>query len=70
MVSKKTKKEILHYYILGFLLLMAYYLGDFIGLTDWAFVQPLPILLVVLTLYYGTVIMIVDKFLHNALRLK
>jgi hypothetical protein len=62
--------KILHYYILGFLLLMGYYIGDFLGITTWAFVQPLPLLLFVLTIYYGTFIWIVDSILHKVLNIK
>jgi len=49
------------YYILAFFLLLGYYLGDALGITDWAFVQTLPVLLITLTLFYGTYIMIIDK---------
>lgn len=62
-------KEILHYYILAFMLLLGYYLGDFLGLTTWAFEQNLAVLLTVLTLYYGTYIWIVDSVLHKVLNI-
>jgi hypothetical protein len=69
-MAKMDIKEIAHYYILAFFLLMAYYLGDYLGITTWAFAQSMPVLLASLTLYYGTVIMIVDKTLHEVLDLK
>jgi hypothetical protein len=66
---KTNPIEILHYYILAFFLLMGYYIGDFIGITKWAFVQPLPILLLALTIYYGTFIWVVDSVLHKVLNI-
>jgi hypothetical protein len=66
---KKQTLEILHYYILAFFLLLGYYLADYLGITTWAFVQPLPILLFTLTIYYGTFIWIVDTQLHKILKI-
>jgi hypothetical protein len=63
-------RDFLHYYILAFILLMGYYVAEYIGLTTWVFPKPLYILLPVLTAYYGTVILVFDKFLHWSLRLK
>jgi hypothetical protein len=63
-------KEILHYYVLAFFLLLGYYLGDYLGITKWAFAQSMPVLLGSLTLYYGTFIWIVDSQLHKLMGLK
>lgn len=53
--------KIIRYYILAGLLLGAYYLGDYLGITTWAFSQPLPLLLLVLTGYYGTILLLLDN---------
>lgn len=55
----KDKKQILYNYVLAFMLLMGYYLGDFLGITTWAFKQNIFILLTALTLYYGTYITVI-----------
>jgi hypothetical protein len=49
------------YYVLAFMLLMGYYLGDALGITTFAFRQPLYFLLPLLTLYYGSYLFLVDK---------
>lgn len=69
MVKKKTL-EVLHYYILAFFLLMGYYLAQLIGLVPWAFNNlSLPVMLLVLTIWYGTVLWIVDTALHKFFKL-
>ncbi len=60
-------KELLHYYILAFFLLLGYYLADFLGITDFVFPKSTFVILSVLTLYYGTIILIVDSILHKIL---
>jgi len=63
-------KEILHYYILAFMLLIGYYIGDFFGITTFAFQQNQVVLMLILTLFYGTYILIIDNILHKILELK
>ena len=63
-------KEIAHYYILAFILLMAYYVGEWLGIAPWAFAQSLPVMLITLTAYYGTVIWMADSTLHKVMDLK
>jgi hypothetical protein len=53
--------KIFRYYILAKLLVGAYYLGDYLGITVWGFSQPTYILLPVLVAYYGTVLLILDN---------
>lgn len=61
--------EIIRCYILGFMMLMFYYLGDILGVTTWAFAQNQILLLLSLTLWYGTWLLITDKILKKVLGL-
>lgn len=63
-------KEIVHYYLLALALLGGYFLAELIGIVPWAFNLNIIIMLIILTLYYGTVIMMFDKILHGVLMLK
>lgn len=58
--KKLTGKKVLYYYIMGLYLLLSYYLAEYLGITTWAFVQPFWLLLLSLTIYYGTMLLLFD----------
>lgn len=66
-MKKSTKKilHVLHYYMLAIVVLLGYYIAELLDIISWAFEQNFIIMIVVLTLWYGTILWIADSIIHK-----